>query len=153
MNFSQSTRALACWAVFSVAAASLLTTAPALSASFTINDQGTCSWSWDASTRTLTCSPVGGPPATAAFACTLAPAGPVTVGASLPLMVSCTNGTIATVAWSASGPGTAAFAYGVSGWGGNSVVLRTAGTWTITGIVTPTSGGTPATVQAIVQPA
>ena len=151
MNFSRLTRVLACSAVFAVAAASLLTAAPALSASITINDQGTCSWSWDASTRTLTCSPIGAPPPTEAFTCQLAPAGPVTVGTSLPLMVSCTNGTIATVAWSASGP--AAFANGVSGWGGNAVVFRAAGTWTITAIVTRTSGGTPVTVQTIVQAA
>ena len=153
MNFSQLTRALACSAVFAVAAALLLTAAPVLSASATINDQGTCSWSWDASTRTLTCSPNGAtpPPETTAFTCQFAPAGPVTVGTSLPLMVSCTNGTIATVAWSAQGAGTAAFAVGLSGWGGNSVVLPAAGTWTITAIVTPTSGGTPVTARAIVQ--
>jgi len=153
MNVSEWVRALGCSLAFAVQAASLITAAPVLSASTTINDQGTCSSNWDASTRTPRCaSNAATPPAeTTTFTCQFAPADPVTVGTSLPLMVSCTNGTIATVAWSASGPGMAAFANGVSGWGGNSVVFSAAGTWTITAIVTSTSGGTPVTAQAVVQ--
>ena len=152
MKFTRFTHALAGAAIFAVASASSLSSSTALGASITINDQGTCSWSWDASTRTLTCSPVGNPPPRPeSFACTFAPAGPVTAGTSLPLMVSCSNGTIATVAWSASGPGNAAFANGISGWGGNSVVLPAAGTWTITAVATATSGGPTVTAQAAVQ--
>lgn len=157
MNLIRISRALACAAASAVTAASLLTATPVLSASVTINDQGTCNWSWDANTRTLTCSSTGAPPPAAGqFTCSLAPAGPVSVGTSLPLSLSCSNGTPTQVAWSAQAPGgctgncTATFGNGaVTSSGSNSVVLPAAGFWTITATPTPTA--TPATAQAAVQ--